>query len=210
MKCNNFKFMKPYPLFKVEYEEVVCKNDNKSVVYKIYVKIAEPMNWVILYTTHTLGWAQVALDRLKEIFDTWIVKFIIEDELPPMFEINDEIYKTQYIFPQQSCICGEQIAGNHRYAEYAVDYLKFDYVRSIVFFYDKGTCLVKCNQLFIDGNLILNSQQLDEVCKEIHQDKSLLNSSPDKLLKYIANNYTNVDIYVCDGYTNHTVKNYKD
>lgn len=206
---QDFKFMKPYPLFKVEYEEVPSRNNSKSSVYRIYVKIAEHMNWVLLYVTHTLGWAQVSLNRLKEIFDTRIVKFIIEDELPPMFEINGEIYKTQYIFPEQSCICGEQIAGNQRYAEFSIDYRKFDYVRSLIFFYDKGDCLLKSNQLFLNGELILDSKQLDVVCKEIGQDKSLLDSSPDKLLKYIANNFEEAKTYTCEGYTNYDIEKYR-
>lgn len=200
---KNFRFMKPYPLFKVEYEEVAGRNDSKSSVYRIYVKIAEPMNWTLLYVTHTLGWAQVSLSRLKEIFDTWVVKFIIEDELPPMFEINGEIYKTQYVFPEQSCICGEQIAGNQRYSEFAVDYLKFDYVRDIIFFYDIGTCLVKSNQLFIDGVLEYNSTELKEVCDMIGQDFSYLDSSPDKLIDYIKERHKGLKRYECNGYTSY-------
>lgn len=203
---KNFKFIKPYPLFKVEYEEIVGRDNSKSSVYRIYAKISEPMNWFLLYTTHTLGWAQVSLNRLKELFDIWIIKFITEDDLPTMFEVNGEIYKTQYVFPDQSCICGEQIAGNHRYAEFAIDYLKFDYVRELIFFYSKGTCLVKCNQLFLDGELLLNSKQLDSVCKEIGQDKSLLDSSPDKLLTYIINKYENVKTYICEGYTSYNLQ----
>lgn len=198
---QNFKFINPYPLFKVEYEEVAGRNDSKSSVYRIYVKIAEPMNWVLLYVTHTLGWAQISLSRLKEIFDTWVVKFIIEDELPPMFEVNGEVYKTQFVFPEQSCICGEQIPGNKRYSEFAVDYLKFDYVADTVFFYDKGTCLVKANQLFIDGVLEYNSTELKEVCDMIGQDWSYLDSSPDKLIQYIREKNKDIRRYECNGYT---------
>ena len=198
---QNFKFMKPYPLFKVEYEEIAGRNDNKSSVYRIYVKIAEPTNWVLLYTTHTLGWAQVSLNRLKEIFDTWVVKFIIEDELPSMFEVNGEIYKTQFVFPEQSCICGEQIAGNQRYSEFAIDYVKFDYVRDTIFFYDRGTCLVKANQLFIDGVLEYNSKELKELCDMIGQNWSYLDSSPDKLIQYIREKNKDIRRYECNGYT---------
>lgn len=198
---QNFKFINPYPLFKVEYEEVAGRNDSKSSVYRIYVKIAGPMNWVLLYVTHTLGWAQISLSRLKEIFDTWVVKFIIEDELPPMFEVNGEVYKTQFVFPEQSCICGEQIPGNKRYSEFAVDYLKFDYVVDTVFFYDKGTCLVKANQLFIDGVLEYNSTELKELCDMIGQDWSYLDSSPDKLIQYIREKNKDIRRYECNGYT---------
>lgn len=207
---KNFKFIKPYPLFKVEYEEVPSKYGGKSGVYRIYVKIAEPVNWVLLYVTHTLGWAQIALSRLKEIFDTWVVKFIVEDELPSMFEVNGEVYKTQYVFPEQSCICGEQIAGNKRYAEFAVDYLKFDYVVDTVFFYDKGTCLVKANQLFIDGELIADSTQLNDICNSIGQEMYKLDSDPEKMIKYIQANFKNVNRYDCNGYTSFFNKEVSD
>lgn len=197
---QNFKFIKPYPLFKVECEEVVSRNDSKSTVFSIYVKIAKKMDWVLLYTTYSLGWAQVALNRLREIFDIWIIKFITEEKLPPMFEVNGEVYKTQYIFVKQSCICGKQIAGNQRYSEFAIDSIKFDYVRDIIFFYDEGTCLVKGNQLFIDGELKYNSKELKELCDNIGQDWSYLDSSPDKLIAYLKENYKNYKRYCCNGY----------
>ena len=121
--------MKPYPLFKVEYEELVGRNESKSSVYRIYVKIAEPMNWFCLYVTSSSAWAEISLKKLKDIFDLYVIHFLVEDDADtyfPMFEVNGQIYKTVYTFPEQSCICGQQIAGNQRYAEFSVDYEKFD------------------------------------------------------------------------------------
>lgn len=164
---ENFKFMKPYPLFRWEAEEIPSRND-KSIVYRIYVKIAEPMDWIMLYTTFSSAWCEIAVKKLKDIFDLYVIHFIVEDDKDtffPMFEVNDQIYKTQFALPEQSCICGEQIKGNQRYAEFVNDYIKFDYIMETVFFYNKGTCLLKCNQLFLDGELLLNSKQLDDVCK---------------------------------------------
>lgn len=199
---QDIKLMKPYPLYKVEYEEIPSRN-GKSDVYRIYVKIAAQTEWLLLYVTHKLAWAQISLDKLKTIFDTQIIHFIINgiDDYP-MFEIHDQIYKTQYVFPEQSCVCGGQIARNHYYGEYSVDYEKFDYVRDFVFFYKKGTCLVKNNQLFLDGELLANSSELAALCEDIDQPLCQLDSSPDKLIDYLKNKYTDrVTSYECNGYS---------
>lgn len=203
---ENFRFMKPYPLFKVEYEELVGRNESKSSVYRIYVKIAEPMNWFCLYVTSSSAWAEISLKKLKDIFDLYVIHFLVEDDTDtyfPMFEVNGQIYKTVYTFPEQSCICGQQIAGNQRYAEFSVDYEKFDYIMETVFFYDKGTCLVKGNQLFIDGELIYNSKQLAEVCDNIGLEMYKLDSNPDKLINYLKEKYDNIKRYECNGYSSY-------
>lgn len=197
---QNFKFMKPYPLWRVEYEQVP-NGESKNDIYRVLVKIAKNTNWFELYKTYSSVWAEVALKKLQAIFDTYIIKFLVdEDNLPPMFEIHDQIYKTKYVFPEQSCIVGETIKGNHQYGEFSVDALKFDYVIDTVFFYDKGTALVKCNQLFIDGQLICNSNQLKTLCDEIGQDFNKLDLYPEKIIKYIQNNYSGVREYLCGSY----------
>lgn len=201
---QNFRFMKPYPLFRWEAEEVPSRND-KSTVYRVYVKIAEPMKWVMLYTTFSSAWCEIAVKKLKDIFDLYIVHFFLEDDKDtyfPMFEIHDQIYKTQFVFPEQSCICGEQIKGNKRYAEFSIDYEKFDYIQDTVFFYDKGTVLVKGNQLFLDGELLYDSTSLKSLCDEIGQNWSYLDSSPDKLIHYLKDNYREKACrYICNGYS---------
>lgn len=202
---QNFRFMKPYPLFKVEYEELVGRNESKSSVYRIYVKIAEPMNWFCLYVTSSSAWAEISLKKLKDIFDLYVIHFLVEDDADtyfPMFEVNGQIYKTVYTFPEQSCICGEQIKGNKRYAEFSIDYEKFDYIQDTVFFYDKGTVLVKGNQLFLDGELLYDSTSLKSLCDEIGQNWSYLDSSPDKLIQYLKDNYREKACrYICNGYS---------
>lgn len=201
---KNFRFMKPYPLFRWEAEEVPSRND-KSTIYRIYVKIAEPMDWILLYTTFSSAWCEIAVKKLRDIFDLYIIHFIVEDDKDtyfPMFEVNNQIYKTQFTFPEQSCICGEQIKGNKRYAEFSIDYEKFDYIQETVFFYDKGTCLVKSNQLFLDGELLFNSTDLKKLCDEIGQNWSYLDSSPDKLINYLKENYRErANRYICNGYS---------
>lgn len=202
---QNYKFMKPYPLWKVDYEQVP-NGENKNDIYRVLVKIAKNTNWFELYKTYSSVWAEIALKKLQDIFDLYVIDFIVdEDNIPPMFEIHDQIYKTKYVFSDQSCIVGETIAGNQRYGEFSVDALKFDYVRDLVFFYEKGTALVKSNQLFIDGELICDSAQLKELCDEIGQDFNKLDLYPEPIIKYLKLNYSNVSEYICDTYTAHRI-----
>lgn len=196
----NYKFMKPYPLWKVEYEQVP-NGENKNDIYRVLVKIAKNANWFELYKTYSSVWAEVALKKLQDIFDLYIISFIVdEDDIPPMFEIHDQVYKSLYVFPDQSCIVGENIIGNERYGEFSVEALKFDYVKDTVFFYERGTALIKSNQLFIDGQMICNSKQLKNLCDEIGQDFNQLDLYPEKIIKYIQNNYSGVREYLCGSY----------
>lgn len=207
-----FKIEKPYPLYRLVQEEVPSRHHDyidKNTTYEVAVKIHPDAKWYQLYTTFSEDWAKLALKRLRDIFDVHINRWIMTGEEPVMFEVNDQIYKTKYVFPDHSCICGDEIAGNQRYGMFYVDGVKYDYVQSIIFFYYKDECLLKCNQLFLNGELIMNSKKLDEVCEEVGQDKSLLDSSPDKLLKYIANNYENVKTFSCEGYSSFNVQQYK-
>ena len=192
--------MKPYPLWKVEYEQVP-NGENKNDIYRVLVKIAKNANWFELYKTYSSVWAEVALKKLQDIFDLYIISFIVdEDDIPPMFEIHDQVYKSLYVFPDQSCIVGENIIGNERYGEFSVEALKFDYVKDTVFFYERGTALIKSNQLFIDGQMICNSKQLKNLCDEIGQDFNQLDLYPEKIIKYIQNNYSGVREYLCGSY----------
>ena len=184
---QNFKFMKPYPLWKLEYEEIESRGEAVGT-YNVCVKVDKYTDWIELYSTFSEPWAKIAL-------------LTTEENNPAMFEVNDQVYKTTYVFPYQSCICGKQIEGNHRYGEFRVDDIKFDYVRDLIFFYNSGTVLVKSNQVFLDGELIMTSKVLSDVCDMIGQSMSMLDSDPAKLIKYIKAQYDNVDEYVCNGYT---------
>jgi len=205
---EEIKLERPYPLFKVVQEDILDRRGKTSVYYSIYVKVAENLDWVILYGTFSRPWSEIALERLREIFDTHIFKWMIDEDknAPTMFMVNDQLYKTTYVFPHQSCICGLNIKGNERYAEFSVDSIKYDYLHSLVTFYYKGDCVVKANQVFLDGELLYNSTQLKELCDEIGQDFHMLDSNPDKLMSYLNNNY-DVRTYTCEFYTCYNVKN---
>lgn len=197
---------KPYPLWKLESEEIP-KGESKFTAYSVLVKIHKDSSWIELYNSTSELWAKIALNRLQELFIPTILNLMaLEEEYCPMFEIHDQIYKTTYVFPNQSCICGENIAGNTHYGEYSIDSEKYDYVRDIIFFYKKGECLVKCNQLFLNGELLLNNQQLKNVCDNINQDLMYLDSSPEKLIKYIKETYPEATSYTCSGYSAFNIK----
>jgi hypothetical protein len=199
-----YRLMKPYPLWKVVYEQLP-REDSKTDVYTIWVKIAKNLDYIKLYTVNSPAWADIALKKLQEIFELYILKFIVEEYVPPMFEINSQVYKSTFVFPEQSCICGETIAGNQRYGEFSVDDEKFDYVRDFVFFYDEGDCLVKCNQLFLNGELLADSKKLSEICKSIGQEMCALDYNPDKLIRYIKEHYPNARNYICNGYCSYRI-----
>ena len=198
---ENIKLKKPYPLWKLEYEEIESRGEAVGT-YNVCVKVAKYTDWIELYSTFSEPWAKIALKRLQDIFDIYVFKWLTtEENNPAMFEVNDQVYKTTYVFPYQSCICGKQIEGNHRYGEFRIDDIKFDYVRDLIFFYKKGTVLVKCNQVFLDGELIMTSKLLSDVCSMIGQNVDLLDSDPSKLIKYIKDRYNDVNEYTCEGYS---------
>lgn len=198
---GEFRLVKPYPLWKVEYEQLP-KGNGKTEVFRVLVKIAPTIDYICLYTTYSSAWAEIALKKLQEIFDTQIIHLMVDEEdYYPMFEVHDQIFKTKYVFPEQSAVCGEMIPGNQRYGEFSVDAEKFDYIIDLVFFYKKGTCLIKSNQLFIDGDLIYDSNQLKAVCDSVGQDMYYLDSQPDKLLKHLLEKYPNIHQFTCGWYS---------
>lgn len=204
---KKFKFVKPYPLFKLVKEEIPDRNDNKSIRfnYEIFVKTASEGDWLSLYNTFSEPWSELAFNKIRNIFETEIIYYMLDADYFPMFEVNDQIYKTTFVFPEQSCISGENIKGNVRYGEFSTEPIKFDYIQSTVFPYRKGTCLIKSNQMFIDGELIYDSKGLAGLCSEIGQLWYQLDSSPDILIKYIKENYKNVNTYTCNFYTRYDI-----
>lgn len=194
------KLIKPYPLWKVDMEDQLI-NGNIYTLYKVYAKCYHDDIWNILYTTYNKNWCGLALEKLKEMFDVYIYKWLDNEyDIPSMFEIDDQIYKTKYIFPDKSHICGNQIDGNTYYGKVIDETLVFDYIQSNVIFYNKNTCLVKNNQVFVDGNLIYNEEQLSVICNTIHQDINSLNSDAYKFIEYI-NKLFDINEYICDDFT---------
>ena len=187
-----------YPLWRMTYEEIPC-HDRKISSYIISAKFSENTFWYNLYETTVEPLAKLALSRLKEIFCDRIQKWIAGD-IPAMFEVNDQVYKTTYVFPNHSCICGDFISGNVHYGEIDEEPVKYDYITNIIFFYENGDCLVKGNQLFLDGELCLNTEQLKDVCSKIGQPMWGLDSNPTKLISYIKEKYPNAKRYICKGY----------
>lgn len=203
---EEIKLKKPYPLWKLAYEEIESRGEALGT-YNVCVQLDKYTDWIELYSTFSELWAKIALKRLQDIFDIHIFKWLTsEDNNPTMIEVNDQVYKATYVFPYQSCICGKQIDGNQRYGEYIIDDIKFDYVRELIFFYYSGTVLVKSNQVFLDGELLLNSHNLNVLCEDIGQDMRLLDSDPSRLIKYLKENYT-VREYVCNGYSAYNLDN---
>lgn len=187
---------KLYPLWKMEYieEEIYNKRYNS---YNIYVKPYKESNWQKLYSNSVLGKSITAFNRLKDLWDTKICK-LLQGYEPAMFEYAGQIYKTISVDIKSSYISGEQIIGNDRYGEVYPDGVKYNYVDDYIFFYDKNVLLVKNNQLFLNGELLANAQQLYNLCSEIGQEFNQLDSYPDKLIDYYRDIYPDIRAYECN------------
>lgn len=191
------------PLFKLIYEEYLDRNNKITGSWSVYVNYMG--GDILLYNTFSEEWAKIALKRLKDNWDSYVSCFINDEDVPVMFERDDAIYKMEYVFPEQSCVVGLPIEGNTHYAEYCPQGQKFDYIHDTIFFYKQGTCLVKANQLFMDGQLLLNCTQLKQVCDSIGQNFNALDYDANKLIQYIKNTYSNVKCYVCGGYSSYNI-----
>lgn len=198
---------KPYPLWRIIQEEIPRADKTKFTSYTIEVKIDDRANWLELYSTVSKLHAEIAQKRLSDIFDVSIYKWLEASyNIPVMFEICDQIYRTTNVLIGQSCICGETIEGNHRYGEFFIGSNKFSYIDNIIFFYEKGHCLVKCNQVFLDGNLLYTSKQLADLCKEIEQEFNKLDLYPEKLIKFLKKEHPEMISYTCNGYSRWNIK----
>ena len=191
-------------LFKLCYEEFLYNNEITSS-WNVYLKINDKHDY-LLYSTPSENWAKIALSRLRELYDMYILNFIMEKDLPTMFEINNQIYKLEYVLPGQSCVIGSNIPGNQRYGEFSIEPEKFDYIHDFIFFYNKGQCVVKSNQVFLDGELLYNSNELYKLCGTIQQDFKKLDSDPNKLIDYLKIKFPNITSYSCNGYCSFFVK----
>ena len=94
--AEEIRLERPYPLFKVVQEDIPDRHGGTSIYYSIYVKVSEDTEWVILYGTFSRPYSELAIDRLREIFDIHIFKWMVDEEknAPVMFMVDDQIYKT--------------------------------------------------------------------------------------------------------------------
>lgn len=196
-------------LYTLKYNEYLDKRNQVSNNWSLYVKVLEDnkvkYDGVLLYQSFSENWIKIALEKYKNYLSIYLYSFITENNLPTMFEVNEQVFKLEYVFPEQSCVVGLPIKGNSQYLEINPDGEKYDYVQSFVTFYDKGICLVKGNQLFLDGELLLNCTQLKQVCDSIGQNFNALDYDANKLIQYIKNTYSNVKCYVCGGYSSYNI-----
>lgn len=193
-------------LFSLHRYEYLNTHKEISTSYTITVRKGNEGEEQELYNTFSKPRAELAFSKLKDMYDIHIKYWLRNERIPVMFEIDKQIYKTEYVFPKQSCICGSQIPGNDRYGIYTPDTTKFDYAQETIFFYDENEALVIGNQLFLNGELLFNSTDLFNLCNSIGQDFNKLDLYPNKIIDYLVSNY-NVCTYICDGYSSYNLKN---
>ena len=192
-------------LYTLKYNEYLDKRNQVSNNWSLYVKVLEDnkvkYDGILLYQSFSENWIKIALEKYKNYLSNYLYSFITENNLPTMFEVNDQVFKLEYVFPEQSCVVGLPIIGNSQYLQVNPDREKYDYGQSFITFYDRGICLVKGNQLFLDGELLYNSIQLKTLCNNIEQDFNKLDYQADKLITFLKTNYPNVKGYVCNGFS---------
>lgn len=199
----------PYPLWRVTYEE---KYFNQRIIseYKIECRYGDnDMPWIELYKCDSLPETQLVLKRLKEIYYPIILNFLKGNE-PIMYEVDGYVYKTEMVLPNQSCIVGTYIKDNVKYGDIQEETIKHDYIQDSISFYYKGHALVVGKQLFVDGELVLNFIELENICNNIGQDVEYLDYNADKFLKFLAEHFDNIKSYTCGGYTSYDIGRYKD
>lgn len=191
------------PCWRVIYEEIF----KESYITKNYIiqVLFDDHLWYQLYETTSLPKAQLALERLKELYYPIIYNFL-QQRNPIMFEVNGYVYRTDMILTTKSYICGSMIEGNVKYYDYEEPDHIFDYLSNFVNFYDKGDVLVVGKQVFLNGNLLLNYNELEDVCKNINQDINNLDYDGDKFIRYIVDNYKEAKNYICGGYTKFNIR----
>lgn len=195
------------PMFKVIYDEFIGAHGNVKGIYNLYVHSPKSANNIKLYESFSENYIKIALNKVKDYWDVYLKFWLDNENLPTMIECNDQIYKVECMCLSQCCIVGSQIPGNRLYGEYSPEAKKMDFVRDIVFTYEKGTALVKSNQLFMDGELLCDSQQLKELCDTIGQDFNKLDLYPDKLMDYLKSTYPyRFNSYTCNGYSSYNIK----
>lgn len=188
------------PKWKIEYEEQYHKPDYKVLGYSIYVKCDINYKWVKLYTTYDYNECMLALNKLKyTLYDLLIKPYILNNQLPVMVEINDQIYKVIDISINHSCIIVEQIKNNINYGKYEQDFISYDYIESFILPFKQDELLVHNNQIFLNGELLYNRNETIDLCNQIGQDVDLLAYNNKPIVTYLFNLHKNIKCYICEG-----------
>ena len=133
------------PTFKLScVEKYDYSRKHYNSCWDIQVFLEETARWIRLYSSFSEYKARLAYEKIKDKYDLYIEDFLrlegylpMKDELytrsPIMFELHNQIYKIEYIFPEQSCVVGLQIPGNKRYVQAEPDGSKYDYIEDDIF-----------------------------------------------------------------------------
>lgn len=192
-----------FPLFKVEIEDTVRVRDvdvewlldaeehelirkgHKSV---LYVKEKYGDDWKVVYNDlpGNLISAHVEIEEIKQHYNYW--KSIFVNNKPAMFIYENQVFKNPYVIFDQLCICGEPIEPEKYYTEEGqikVNFFK-SYVRSI----SENKVLLHARQLYLNGKIIFDEEQLKEYKHNLYFS--------DELKKVIIENYPEVIGYESD------------
>lgn len=195
------------PMFKVVYDEFIGGHGDVKGIYNLYVHSSQSEEDILLYESFSENYIKIALNKVKDYWDVYLKFWLNNERLPVMIECNDQVYKVEYMCLRQCCIVGSQIPRNRLYGEFKPEPEKIDFIRDIVFTYPYGTALVKSNQLFLNGELLCNSEELKILCDDLGQEFNKLDLYPERLMNYLKQQYgDNFLGYVCEGYSSYNIK----
>lgn len=190
------------PIWSINYEE--GKSDGKWYSFwTVNYYFADDNAWKTVYCTQSYEWAKIALDKYKDCLDSCCLIPTLKNLSPVMFERADQMYRITNINLEHGVVFGEQIRGNKFYGDTNPQFSEngFDYIKEDILFHQFGDAVVKNNQLFLNGNLVLNTESFEQICQNVNQRLEHIGTHPTNLIKYIVSTYDNVRRYICGDFS---------
>lgn len=200
------------PKWAINYEEGLCNKEWYSY-WSVNIFFSSEdggdNTWRTLYCVHSYEWAKIALDKFKDCLDSSVVLPTLKGLSPVMIEHANQMYRIIDVNIKSSVVICEYIKGNTSYGldTPVLSTIGFDYIQESIAFYQFGDAVVQNNQLFLNGDLILNKDSFKNICKKVGQDLDHIDTHPDNLIKYIVETYPNVHRYICGNFTRNNIQN---
>ena len=193
--------MNKYPKWKIEYMEQSNKKQFSYEVlgYTISIKLNEDDDWISLYRSSSREKATLAFNKLKHLYYNLLGPYFKNQYIPAMVKCNNQIYKVVDINVNDSIILAKQITNNNCYGTYTSECVKINYAENIIRIYDFNDMLIHNCQVFLDGDLILNTESLDDIAKELqHVDKFSLYLLDENVIDCLFSRFSSAERCITD------------
>lgn len=198
-----------FPLYKYEYIESVYGRDSGSAhsdpendIRKcqnliFYKKIDVDSEWVEVYqercgdVVYAASQAVSTLDKLNHLFEP--------DDNTCMFKYHDTVFRLTHYFPDQKSVCGVALDA-HYWNEYEEDNgIKLCLMSSGVSFYQKNQLAITNGRVYLNGELKLNREQIQELGVRYDQVASMYPSEVEKKITELFPEATEYSSWSCWG-----------